>query len=66
MEDQGEGDDYLVWRQKDHLLAAVNRFNVVSFWNSLTGQLIHKKVLEENDSIKQAYKYRCYDYQSRY
>ena len=49
MEDSGEEDDFLVWRQKDHLLAAVNRFNVVSFWNTLTGRLIHKAVLEEHD-----------------
>ena len=42
MEDYGEGDDFLAWSQKGHLLAAVNRFNVVSFWNTLTGQLIHK------------------------
>ena len=48
MEDSGEEDDFLVWRQKDHLLAAVDRFNVVSFWCTLTGKLIHKKVLEEH------------------
>ena len=42
-------DDFIVWKQKDHIVAAVNRFNVVSFWNALTGKLIHKKVLEEPD-----------------
>ena len=40
------------------MLAAVNRFNVVSFWNTLTGKLIHKKVLGEKDKIKDAHKYR--------
>ena len=49
MEDYGEGDDFLAWSQKGHLLAAVNRVNVVFFWNTLTGQLIHKKVLEEHE-----------------
>ena len=48
------------------MLAAVNRFNVVSFWNTLTGKLIHKKVLEEHAQIPQAYNYRCHDYQARY
>ena len=66
MEEQGEEDDFLVWRQKDHLLAAVNRFNVASLWNTLTGQLINKKVLEECNQIKDAHKYRCHDYQARY
>ena len=46
MEDSGDGDDFLVWKQKDNILAAVNRYNVVSFWDTLTGKLIHKKVLE--------------------
>ena len=45
----GEDNDFLVWKNQDHLLAAVNRFNVVSFWNTLTGKLIHKKVLAKPD-----------------
>ena len=47
MEDSGEGDDFLVWKQKGHVLAAVNRFNVVCFWNTLSGRLIDKQVLAE-------------------
>ena len=46
LEDSGDDDDFLVWRQQGHILAAVNRFNVVSFWNTLTGKLIDKQVLE--------------------
>ena len=48
------------------MLAAVNRFNVVCFWNTLTGRLIHKKVLGEEAKIEDAYKYRSHDYQVRY
>ena len=38
-------DNYLAWKQQNHLLAAVDRFNVVTFWNTLTGKLIYKKML---------------------
>ena len=48
MEDLGEGDDFLVWRQKGLIMAGVNRFNVVCFWDTLTGKLIHKQVLGEH------------------
>ena len=44
------------------MLAAVTRFNVVYFWNTLTGKLIHKKVLEEHAQIPHAYNYRCFGY----
>ena len=53
--DQGE---YLVWKQKGNLFAAVDRFNVVSFWNCLTGRLIYKKVLEGAAKIEKAHCYR--------
>ena len=66
MEDSGDGDDFLVWSQKGHILAAVNRYNVVSFWNTLTGKLIQMKVLEGDAKIEDAHKYRCYEYQARY
>ena len=36
---------YLVWTQKGNIFAAVDRFNIVYFWNTLTGKLIYKKVL---------------------
>ena len=49
MEDSGEDDDFMVWRQQGCLLAAVNRFNVVCFWDTLTGRLLDKQVLEEHD-----------------
>ena len=48
------------------MLAAVNRYNVVCFWNTLTGRLIHKKVLGEEAKIQDAYKYRSYTCQERY
>lgn len=47
LEDSEKLHDYLAWTQKGHIFVAVNRFNVASFWNSLTGKLIYKKVLEE-------------------
>ena len=45
LEDMTGADNYLAWKQKNHMLAAVDRFNVVSFWNTLTGKLIYKKLL---------------------
>ena len=48
------------------MLAAVNRFNVVSFWNTLTGKVIHKKVLEGHAQIEHAYRYRCHTYKECY
>ena len=45
LEDLAGEDNYLVWKQKNHMLAAVDRFNVASFWNTLTGKLIYKKLL---------------------
>ena len=48
MEYSGENDDFMVWRQQGFLLAAVNRFNVVCFWNTLTGKLVGKQVLAEH------------------
>ena len=44
-----ENEEFLVWRQIDHLLAAVSRFNVLSIWDTLTGRLISKTVLREHD-----------------
>ena len=62
-----ESGEYLLWKQKEHIMAAVNRFNVVSFWNTLTGELFHKKIIRrEKDMIIDARKYRCHGYQARY
>ena len=48
-------------------MAAVNRFNVVSFWNTLTGELFHKKIIaNEKDRIADARKYQSLEYQARY
>ena len=59
--------DYLLWKQHEHLMAAVNRFNVVSFWNTLTGELFHKKIIsQESHQIADARKYRSHVYQKRY
>ena len=41
-------DDYLLWKQYRHIMAAVNRFNVASFWNTLTGELIYRKVIGDD------------------
>ena len=49
LEDVAGSDNYLAWKQKNHLLAAVDRFNVVHFWNALTGKLIYKKLLQGSD-----------------
>ena len=60
--EENEENDYLVWKQHQHLLAAVNRFNVVSFWNTLTGRLVHKVRLEGKDRIADAHFLRSHDY----
>ena len=39
------------------MLAAVDTFNVVSFWNTHSGKLIHKAILSPDDQIKDAIKY---------
>ena len=57
-----ELNDYLAWTQKRHIFAAVNRFNVVSFWHSLTGKLIYKKRLENDSQIENAELFRAHDY----
>ena len=59
-------DEYLAWTQRDHIFAAVNRFNVVSYWNTFTGKLIHKKVLESHAQIEDAPYFRAHDYPNRY
>ena len=58
LEQSERKDDFILWKQKDHLLAAVNRYNVVCFWNTVTGRLIHKKLLGERAKLPDAYKYR--------
>ena len=54
LEDSDKLNEYLAWTQKGHTFAAVDRFNVVTFWNSLTGKLMHKKVLEKDAQIEDA------------
>ena len=51
LEDSKSKNDYLVWTQKGNIFAAVDRFNIISFWNTLTGKLIYKKVLEGSSRI---------------
>ena len=53
-------NNYLVWKQKKNIFAAVDRFNVVTFWNTITGELIYKKLLEGKDRIQDAQNYRCH------
>ena len=40
------------------MFAAVDRFNVVSFWNTRTGKLIYKAILDQNNQIKDAIKFK--------
>ena len=47
-------NSYLVWKQKDNIFVAVNRFNVATFWNTLTGKIIYKKILEGPSRIEHA------------
>ena len=61
----GSTDEYLAWTQKDNIFAAVSRLNVVSFWNTFTGKLIYKKVLQNGDQIEDAPYFRAHDYQNR-
>ena len=58
--------DYLVWKQKGNLFAAADRYNVVTFWNCLTGRVIYKKVLEGKARIEKAHCYRNYSTQARF
>ena len=62
----GSTEEYLAWTQKDHIFAAVSRLNVVSFWNTFTGKLIHKKVLGSHAQIEDAPYFRAHDYQNRH
>ena len=48
------------------MLAAVDRNNIVSFWNTLTGKLIYKKLLEGSAQIAEAHLFRHHDSQQRY
>ena len=66
LEDMAGTDNYLAWKQQNHLLAAVDRFNVVTFWNTLTGKLIYKKLLQGSAQIADAFKFRRHDTQMRY
>ena len=49
LESFGGEESYLVWKQKNHLFAAVDKYNVVSFWNTITGNLIFMKMLAPED-----------------
>ena len=62
LEDYEGFNEYLAWTQKGRIFAAVNRFNVVIFWDSLTGKLIYKKVLENHAQIEDATLFRAHDY----
>ena len=42
-------NEYLVWKQLGNLFVAVNRFNVVNYWSTLSGKLIHRARLEAKD-----------------
>ena len=59
-------NNYLAWNQKGNIFAAVDRFNVVTFWNTLTGLLIYKKLLEGDERIQDAQNYRCHTNQLRH
>ena len=66
-EHPGEDNEYLVWKQYENIFAAVSRYNVVTFWNTITGKQIYRAWLQGNDAIcEDAYMYRAQDNQSRY
>ena len=66
LEQSGGRNKYLAWQQKGNIFAAVDRFNVVSFWNTLTSKLIYKKMLEGDSRIQDAELFRSFDIQNRY
>ena len=66
LEDIKNDDNYLAWNQQGIIFAAVDRFNVVTFWNTLTSELIYKKLLEGNERIEDAQNYRCHTSQFRH
>ena len=67
LKDPSFENEYLLWKQFNHMLVAVDRFNVASFWNTITGKLVFKTYLDnKNDQIKKAYMFRKHDSQDRY
>ena len=46
LEDVDFCNQYLAWKQVKNIFMAVDRFNVVSYWNTLTGKLFHKEKLK--------------------
>ena len=46
-----ERDEFLLWKQNGHIFTAINRFNVVHSWNTLTGQLLFRKSITSNKKI---------------
>ena len=58
--------NYLAWKQVKNIFMAVDRFNVMSYWNTLTGKLFYREKLEGENRIPEAYKYVCSKSQRRY
>ena len=48
------------------MFVAVDRFNVASFWNTLSGKLVFKTILDKNSRIENAFSYKKHDLQARY
>ena len=57
---------YLTWKQVKNIFLAVDRFNVVSYWNTLTGKLFHREKHEGVNRIPEAYRYVCSENPRRY
>ena len=46
----------------EHILVAVDVFNVATFWNTRTGKLIYKTILSNENKIDEAFKFRSPSY----
>ena len=45
-----------------HMLVGIDRFNVASFWNTMTGKLVYKTILNADSRIEDAIKYKRHEF----
>ena len=62
LEDLGFQNEFLLWKQVKHMLVAIDRFNVASFWNTLTGKLLYKTILDADSRIENVINYKRHEF----
>ena len=53
-----ENYNYLIWREKNGFFYAVDRWNKISIWSTISGKLIYCKRLDDQDSFKDPHNYQ--------